>query len=244
MCPRAILSLNHRWHKGAPMRGPLEGIQNKRVQLPNPHSALLIVLLPFATGLGLVINILTGFSLVVSVVLVATLGAIGFALFLNSLVPTARQIFVKRIGIGALSALLATLLYDLSRLVVARTLTPGIDPFAAWPVFGQLITGSPHNSGMVSAVGFAFHMINGLSFGVAFVLLIRSPSCFSGILWALGLELAMAFLYPSWLRITALQEFLTLSVIGHIVYGASLGFIARKLLARLGQSTGSRSWGV
>jgi hypothetical protein len=53
----------------------------------------------------------------------------------------------------------------------------------------------------------------------------------------------MALLYPSWLRIIALGEFLEVSAIGHVVYGTVLGLSVGRLLRRpcrapeLGRST-------
>jgi hypothetical protein len=49
-----------------------------------------------------------------------------------------------------------------------------------------------------------------------------------GILWALGLELAMVAVYPGWLHIGALlEEFVAVSLIGHLAYGSVLGSLSR-----------------
>ena len=52
------------------------------------------------------------------------------------------------------------------------------------------------------------------------------------------LELLMVSVYPGWLDMRALDEFLQVSVLGHIVYGAVLGYSARWLLAEREQDDG------
>lgn len=71
---------------------------------------------------------------------------------------------------------------------------------------------------------------NGVGFGVAYVILFRRPGPLTGMVWGVCLELCMAFLYPSWLRITQLNEFLGVSAFGHVIYGAVLGVVARQML--------------
>ena len=52
----------------------------------------------------------------------------------------------------------------------------------------------------------------------------------------------MALLYPHWLRIVQLREFLAVSAIGHLVYGAVLGIVVRQMLsARLPPAVTGRS---
>jgi hypothetical protein len=46
------------------------------------------------------------------------------------------------------------------------------------------------------------------------------------------LELAMVTVYPGWLDVKALNELISVSVVGHIVYGVVLGYTARKLVMR------------
>jgi hypothetical protein len=70
--------------------------------------------------------------------------------------------------------------------------------------------------------------VNGVGLGVAYALVVKRPGPISGVLWGLGLELVMALLYPSWLRIRALEEFLTISIFGHVVYGFTLGMLGRR----------------
>jgi hypothetical protein len=197
------------------------------------RSTTLLVLLPLATGAGLVIHIVTGFSLLAAAGALALVGLTGFAVYWRHLTPPARRLLARRIAYGLVAAAAATAGYDLSRLVISATVTTSVDPFVAWPLFGELLTGAPRTSPLAAGVGFAYHLVNGLGFGLAYVLVFRRPGPVSGTLWGLGLELAMALLYPSWLRIEALREFLTMSVVGHVAYGATLGLVAAGLQGRV-----------
>ena len=49
-----------------------------------------------------------------------------------------------------------------------------------------------------------------------------------GLAWAAVLELFMVSLYPGWLGLKPLDEFLSVSIFGHIVYGTVLGSVARR----------------
>ena len=82
------------------------------------------------------------------------------------------------------------------------------------------------------AVGAMYHVSNGIGLGVAYRLLVPRPTWKNGILWAFGLELAMALLFPRWLRMTALAEFFTVSVVGHAVYGVVLAWACRRMASR------------
>jgi hypothetical protein len=47
----------------------------------------------------------------------------------------------------------------------------------------------------------------------------------------------MATLYPAWLRIQMLGEFLEVSALGHVVYGSVLGLVAGAGVRRLTRTT-------
>jgi hypothetical protein len=73
-------------------------------------------------------------------------------------------------------------------------------------------------------------------FGVAYVFLFARDGAISagralgtGVAWGIFLELFQLTLYPGWLDIRTYEEFVTISALGHIVYGATLGTIALTL---------------
>ena len=49
----------------------------------------------------------------------------------------------------------------------------------------------------------------------------------TGALWGLFLEAFQLTLYPDWLGIRFVDEFVRISALSHLAYGASLGLIAR-----------------
>ena len=90
------------------------------------------------------------------------------------------------------------------------------------------------------AAGVAFHVLNGLSFGLAYLLVFgrlalrsRRLALASGVGWGLFLEAFQVTLYPGWLSIAAYREFVTISALGHVVYGATLGLLGRRVLGGL-----------
>ena len=52
----------------------------------------------------------------------------------------------------------------------------------------------------------------------------------SGLGWGLFLEAFQVALYPGWLNILAIREFVLSSLLGHLVYGTTLGAVGRTLL--------------
>ena len=65
-------------------------------------------------------------------------------------------------------------------------------------------------------------MANGLGFALAYDLVLGYRGWWAGVAWALVLEALMASLYRGWLGLRALEEFLAVSVVGHLVYGTIL----------------------
>jgi hypothetical protein len=118
--------------------------------------------------------------------------------------------------------------YDASRWGVVSLLTLSFRPFHVLPIFGRLFVGADSPPGIALAAGIAYHAANGIGFAVAYTLVVRRGSLLSGVVWGICLELCMALLYPSWLRIMALREFLAVSALGHVVYGAVLGTVVSR----------------
>jgi hypothetical protein len=47
------------------------------------------------------------------------------------------------------------------------------------------------------------------------------------------LELCMVSIYPGWLEMKALNDFLHVSIVGHLVYGTVLGYLSKYFIGRL-----------
>jgi hypothetical protein len=128
------------------------------------------------------------------------------------------------VWLGAWTGFLATVGYDVIRPVVQRALRFDFNPFAAIPVFGQLITGLPPESQTAVAAGWAYHFWNGISFGMMFALWRPKGGIAAGCLWGLGLECLMLITYPALLRLRLDDPgFLVTSIVGHSLWGALLG---------------------
>ena len=74
-------------------------------------------------------------------------------------------------------------------------------------------------------------LLNGLGFAVGYTVVVPRPRLWSAVTWALVLELFTILLYPNWLGVTAVQELFSMSMIGHLGYGVTLGVMATRDLA-------------
>lgn len=193
---------------------------------------LWLVILPLATGAGLVAHILSDLSLVLGVGLAALMGIIATYTVWHRTPTVIRPAIKQRALVGVVAGALATLAYDLCRYFVVTFLAFSFWPFDIFTIFGQLLIGRDAPEKLAQVVGVLYHSANGIGFAVAFMFLFRRPGVVSGLLWAAMLELLMVALYPSWLNIKALNEFLSVSIIGHIAYGLVLGSVAHRALPK------------
>ena len=145
----------------------------------------------------------------------------------------------RAVGFGAASGIVATVAYDLAKYGLGVLDPSPFDPFHAIAVFGAYLAGPGANPAVVLGAGWAFHLLNGTAFGVAYVLLFgitadtpRRRAMVTGLGWGLFLESFQITLYPGWLDIRAYQEFVVISASAHLVYGATLGALARGLFQR------------
>jgi hypothetical protein len=150
----------------------------------------------------------------------------------------ARRAEMKRMWwAGAIAGLVATAAYDLARLGLSYLDPQPFDPFGAIPAFGEMALGPGKGAAAVIAAGTAVHVLNGVTFGTVYVFLFPKKTVATGVGWGLFLETFQLALYPGWLGITTLREFVTVSVGGHIVYGAALGVGSRRLMRDVPSST-------
>jgi hypothetical protein len=187
-----------------------------------------LAVLPLATGVGLVVYILAGISLWLGVG-VSMLAGIGAAYIIwCGASPNIRSTIKRRALVGIVAGLVATLAYDLSRYLLVTAFHFTFWPFDIFPIFGRLLVGKQSSRIVLATIGWLYHLTNGTGFGVAFMFLFRKPNLLTGLLWAAILEFCMVTLYPSWLGLKAVNEFLGVSVVGHVAYGAVLGLTASR----------------
>lgn len=185
-----------------------------------------------STGASLLVFIFSGISMLYTLI-----GTAALALFLGTLIwrrmTHEKRAETKRlIGYGTIAGFLATCLYDASRFILIKVTGIQFWPFDIFGIFGKALAGEQASGLWVSALGAVFHLANGTTFGIAYTAAFGRKGIPGGLVWAMILELAMVTVYPGWLDVKALDELISVSVIGHIVYGLVLGYTAKKLILR------------
>lgn len=216
--------------------------------LPRWADRPIVALVSLGSGAALLAAIFTGISL--RFTLLAAIGlwiVVAGYIWIRGREDARRAVAITALA-GAAAGLVATLLYDASRWALSHLDPAPYNPYEAIRVFGLLLTGSgadAHDAGVMT-VGIAYHLFNGTTFGIAYALLLARRDAgvgwalLTGTAWGLGLEMFQITIYPGWLDIRAYDEFLRVSFLGHVVYGAALGVGSRTLLQRLSPASAER----
>jgi hypothetical protein len=184
-----------------------------------------------ATGGALLAFFLTGWSLVMFVGVFVGFAVAAWIVLLTYLKQETRAEIRRRLMAGLVAGFPAIAAYDLSRLGFVSLTGSDFSPFGTWPLFGQLL--GARDPASAGAAGFVYHLANGLTFACAYAIAVPRGGILGGIAWALILETLMVSFYPGWLDLKALDEFIPVSLVGHLAYGAVLGLLAREVIARL-----------
>lgn len=192
--------------------------------------AALVLALPLATGVALVVHMVTDRSLAAALGLALALALAAVVAAARHLSPEARAGARQRAKIGVLSGIVGLAAYDASRVLLVVATGFHVKPFKALPHFGRGLLGEGVSDTSAWIAGTGYHIVNGIGFAIAYCIAVQRPNWRTGIAWALLLEAAMILFYPSWLQIKALEEFVTVSLLGHLAYGATLGTVAARLL--------------
>jgi hypothetical protein len=186
------------------------------------------------SGVALVVSVVTGAALGVVLLLLglAAVGLVGLRWVQSGAEVRAR--LRAQLLTGLVAGMLATAAYDLGRLALVQLGRLPLSPFATWGIFGELIVGDGIPSWLRLAVGTTYHVLNGVTFAIGYCLLLGGRGWGWGVLWGLALEAAMLALYPGWLDLDrVLAEFITMSFVGHLLYGSVLGVVAQRRLGWL-----------
>ena len=191
------------------------------------------------SGVALLLHILGGVSLTLAIAVMTSLLLIVLGAVLRVSSAESRAWMLRTVAAGIGVGLSATLIYDLTKTLLSQLDPSPFDPFHVIAIFGALIVGSDADPAVIAAAGTAFHLVNGTSFGVAYLFLFARDgrttlrrALLTGVGWGLFLETFQLTLYPGWLDIRLYQEFATISALSHIVYGATLGLLGRFALRR------------
>jgi hypothetical protein len=192
-------------------------------------------LLPFgalflASGLALVVYILSGISLAWTFAGTLSLAVVGGAALWRRSSPARRAVVARAVRVGLLAGVVATLAYDAARFALVRLTGIAFWPFDIFAIFGRALVGPGQTGALTTAAGLAFHLTNGVAFAVAYTVLFGRRGVVAGIAWGLFLEALQLTFYPGWLQLRAIGEFVQVSVFGHLIYGAVLGALTRRWL--------------
>jgi hypothetical protein len=182
-----------------------------------------------ASGVALVSTILFHRSLRITLALAAaTVGSSAAGIWRRS-TPHTKAILRERARFGLLAGLMGTASYDATRWLLVFALGYRVNPFGALPLFGWSLLGPGASSPEAWIIGFIYHLSNGTLFGISYAVLLGQRSWWVGIVWALGLEVAMMSLYPMWLSLRSVMgEFTLMSITGHVAYGTVVGQICHR----------------
>jgi hypothetical protein len=140
-----------------------------------------------------------------------------------------RTQILGRLEAGFVAGLLGLVVYNAARWVVGTALAVKSSPFYSINIFGSLITGESGDSAAAIGFGWAYHVSNGITFGIIYALIAGPARWWWGLGWGLILELAMLLIYPSSaiLRPPSLAPFVATSLISHALFGAVIGIYTR-----------------
>ena len=191
------------------------------------------------SGTALLLNLIVRVALPIG--LVGTAAVLGGVLLVRVVRsdPETRQLEWKVARAGLIAGLVATLAYDVARWGLSILDPSTFQPFEALKVFGALLLGDAASVNARLIAGSILHIVNGTCFGLAFAALFGrqgrisvSSAAVTGVSWGLFLETFQLTLYPDWLRIVAIREFMVISAFSHVVFGATIGLLSRRLLRR------------
>ena len=158
---------------------------------------------------------------------------------------TGRGALYERMLAGLFAGALATLAYDLVRVPIAWS---GLPVFKAISYFGMVISGQLAPTAASEVFGWAYHLSNGIGFGLMYAALVSVPRLWSAVLWGLLLEGAMLVTpYAEVFGYKVSPAFLAMTIGAHIVYGITLwaslrhwwgGWPAKRPLFRLALTCG------
>ncbi len=134
-----------------------------------------------------------------------------------------RDLLFNRLVTGTIAGLLGLVAYDVVRWVAQVILPVDFDAFGAFQTFGTLMTDRGRDSDLALAAGWAYHITNGLTFGIVYSLLAGPARWWWGLIWGATLEFAMMVVYPSLMNPKSISDFVIISVIGHAVFGSVVG---------------------
>lgn len=140
---------------------------------------------------------------------------------------------------GLWAGSLATLAYDVVRIPVAHS---GIPVFKAISYFGTVLLGVQSPTPLSETLGWAYHLSNGVSFGLMYAALVQKPRIYSAVIWGLTLEAVMLMTpYAEIFGYRRDAKFFAITFGAHAVYGLVL-YLGLRLWTGVGSFQLRRSY--
>lgn len=131
-----------------------------------------------------------------------------------------RYELLERIISGLWAGGLATLAYDVVRLPISLS---GLPVFKAISYFGTIILDQPSPTPASEVVGWAYHLSNGIGFGLMYAAIIVRPRWWTAVIWSLVLEAVMLVTpYAEVFGYKVGSQFLAITISSHVIYGLVL----------------------
>jgi len=181
-----------------------------------------------SSGAALVVTIILDTPLWLASTFVFVPGFVALVALSVCLRREQQELFLARLRAGIVAGAAATVAYDGVRWVIETLDLVKPRSFLAIRVFGAGLTGKAATGNAALAAGWAFHLVNGLGFALAYVFVAAGRPRWIAVIYALILEAFMVTLYPGWLGFTINGEFLSVSIAGHLAYGSVLGVFAQR----------------
>ncbi len=192
-------------------------------QPPDPRVVAVAAAGAASSGGALVVAILTDRPLWLASTFVFVPGLVSLVAVTVLQRRNQQQLFLLRLRRGLLVGAAATIAYDVVRWSIEAANLTSTNSFLAIRAFGIGLTSRPYDDPLSILAGWTFHVTNGLGFALAYSFVAAGRRWWWGVLYALVLETFMIALYPGWLGFTLSGEFLSVSMLGHVAYGAVLG---------------------
>jgi hypothetical protein len=215
-------------------------VDDRPAARPTWHPAYVVIgLALLANGAALVLHILRGLPMAPLLAALWGAGLVAIAYALVRAHPAVRAELRRTFVVGVAAGLAATIAYDVAKAGLSQLDPAPWNPFEATRAFGVALIGEGAPDAAHRALGWAFHLSNGATFGMSFTFLfgglaLRGAAWAAGLgaAWGLFLESFQLALYPGWLSIRAVSEFQQVSFLSHLVFGVVLGALILRWLPR------------
>lgn len=180
------------------------------------------------SGLALMVFIFTGLHLFFSLLLFFAPSLFLFHYTSQQLSHLDKRTLRADIKNGIYIGILATFSYDIVRLALYITGIVNFFPFETFHLFGNALIGENASYNLAFTIGTFYHLLNGLTFSIAYRISCKDKSFYWGIITSMGLEILMLISYLNWISLNLngkIIDFLMVSMVGHFSYGATVGFL-------------------